>query len=485
MVKAKYNIIIALIFFFPCSHLYGQENYDSLGRVCYVDSSYGNDNNNGLTLNTPVRSQAAISANCIVIRFKRGSVFKQKLATPWSSQARVYTNYGNNADPLPLFKVPSDPGKGPVVLTWKNSITIDGLHLAGARGDNTMVHDFTEDQNGKIDGIVGGIGAFLGGSTTFINNEIDDCDIGIMVAGQNTIVRGNYVHDLIMGIDDAPGVDPNLVGGAEGIFINAANVEVSYNRFVNCTGPARWVGGYVDCDGGATEISAQATDDPDADIHNVQVHHNYAYNCCGFFEVASYFDDTGQNRKGTVRDSSFHDNVIIDSGWMGLLQVNNTKLKNLRFFNNTLIQHKGSINEGMLWNIYTSMSSGFTGGYLEKDTVFLLNNLFIFDGVTPVQTPIHPNFNSINNIVRVYKSPADTSYNDVGFANISGINPVDFDLINPESPAVNKGSVIAGNVLDYSNRARPNGNGPDIGAFEYYRKPFILPAINILLLDDE
>jgi hypothetical protein len=32
------------------------------------------------------------------------------------------------------------------------------------------------------------------------------------------------------------------------------------------------------------------------------------------------------NRRDTVRDISLHDNVIIDSGWMGLLQVNNTIL---------------------------------------------------------------------------------------------------------------------------------------------------------------
>ncbi len=100
-----------------------------------------------------------------------------------------------------------------------------------------MEHDFDNDRDGITKGIVGGIGAFLGAATTFINNEIDDCDIGIMLGGQGSVVRGNYVHDLIMGIDAAPGVDPNLVGGAEGIFINASNCEVSYNSFINCDGP--------------------------------------------------------------------------------------------------------------------------------------------------------------------------------------------------------------------------------------------------------
>jgi hypothetical protein len=284
--KEKSYLFIMLLFFLSCFVLFGQsggDNYDSLGTVCYVDSVNGNDSNNGLSESAPKKTLAAIPSDCVVVRFKRGSTFYGRLDIPYSSQVQVYTNYGSKSDPLPHFIVSHDPGQGPVIITFKGELTFDGLYLSGARGDGTMDHDFTPDENGKIDGIVGGVGAFLGGATTFINSEIDDCDIGLMVAGQNTLVRGNYVHDLVMGIDADPGVDPNMVGGAEGIFVNTANVEVCYNTFVNCTGPARWVGGYVDCDGGATEISAQATDDPNANIYNVHIHHNYSCNCCGFF----------------------------------------------------------------------------------------------------------------------------------------------------------------------------------------------------------
>jgi hypothetical protein len=149
------------------------------------------------------------------------------------------------------------------------------------------------------------------------------------------------VHDLIMGIDDAPGVDPNLVGGAECVFINASNCEVSYNAFINYTGQADWVGNNGVCDGGATEVSAASG----GTIQNVYIHHNFSYNSCGFFEVASYFGDLG---KSLFKDSSLHNNVIVDSAWMGLLQVNNTDLESIHFHNNTLIQRPGSLNEGIL-----------------------------------------------------------------------------------------------------------------------------------------
>jgi hypothetical protein len=446
-----------------------EDTYDEGEITCYVDSVNGSDANDGLSEDFPVKSQSAIDSGCTVVRFKRGSYFNEKLAIPidynygtssWVSNRKVFTNYGPKSDPLPHFRVSSEPGRGPVVLSWV-PLTIDGLHFSGARGDNTMEHDFDFDGDGITKGIVGGIGAFLGGAATFINNEIDDCDIGVMLGVPGSIVRGNYIHDLIMGIDDDPGVDPNLVGGAEGIFINASNCEVSYNSFVNCTGPARWVGSHGTCDGGATEVSAASG----GTIENVHVHHNFSYNSCGFFEVASYFGDLG---KGLFKDSTFHNNVIVDSAWMGLLQVNNTDLENIHFYNNTLIQRPGSLNEGILWIIFTAESSGMEGGELIPGTVHLTNNLYVLHGIyRPRNFLIDDAFDEHSEIFASYSGPEDANYVDLGFANIEGNAPQDFDLVEAGSPAVDAGADISGNALDYFNRLRPFGNAPDIGAMEF------------------
>jgi hypothetical protein len=442
------------------------EHYDEGATTCYVDSVNGDDANDGLSELTPVKSQSAIKFGCTVVRFRRGSVFNEKLAIPtpfnnirFGYNVKVYTNYGPQSDPLPHFKVSSLPGRGPVVLSF-SPLTIDGLHFSGARGDNTMVHDFDFDRDGITNGIVGGIAAFLGAATKFINNEIDDCDIGIMLGGPGSIVRGNYVHDLIMGIDDDPGVDPNLVGGAEGIFINASNSEVSYNMFINCTGPARWVGSNGVCDGGATEVSAASG----GTIENVHVHHNYSFNSCGFFEVATYFGEQG---KGVFKNSTFHNNVIVDSAWMGLLQVNNTDLDNIHFYNNTLIQRPGSLNAGILWIIFTATSSGMSGGGLVPGTVHLTNNLFVLDGVPSWYQLIDPAFVMNNNLLVSYSSREDPRYVDLGFADIAGNNPSDFMIVRPGSPAVDRGAYLAGNALDFFNRARLSGSAPDIGALEF------------------
>jgi hypothetical protein len=189
----------------------------------------------------------------------------------------------------------------------------------------------------------------------------------------------------------------------------------------------------------------------------VKVHHNFSYNNCGFFEVSSGF----RNSKGTFADSEFYNNISIDSGWMALLQVNNTNLSNIKFYNNTFVQRKGSTNAGILAVIYTDTSSGMTGGALLPNTVFLTNNLYVFDEVTTFGNLLDPNFAQTTNLI------IDTSKQVPGFVNIYGTTATDFDL-TASSPAIDKGTLIANNTLDYLNRSIPNPGGlTDIGAFEY------------------
>jgi hypothetical protein len=181
-------------------------------------------------------------------------------------------------------------------------------------------------------------------------------------------------------------------------------------------------------------------------------------------EVASFFGDEG---KGLFRDSSLHNNVIVDSAWMGLLQVNNTDLENIHFYNNTLIQHRGSINEGILWIIFTAESSGMEGGELIPGTVSLTNNLYVLDGVAGWGRLIVPAFAVSNDLVVSYSNTGDPNYVDLGFADISGTAAQDFDLVDPDSPAVDAGVDIAVNPLDFFNRLRPYGSKQDIGALEF------------------
>ena len=413
------------------------DNYDSLGTVCYIDSIAGDDDNSGLSPDAPLKTQDAIGSDCVVARFKRGSRFDESLKIQLNVEA--YTHYGDDTEPLPQFVVPNEPMSGPVVQSLIKSITLDGLYIAGARSD------------GEIENILGGICVFLGEGSKVLNSEITDCEIGAMLAGEGALFQGNYVHDMVIGVVGEPTDDPNAVGGAEGVFVTASNVEVAYNTFINCSAPVQDETG--SCDGGATEIVVTAC----GTIADVKIHHNFSHNNCGFIEIATGFGEC----KGTFEASDIYQNVSIDSAWFGFLQVNNTDFNALRFFNNTAVQRENSYNAGRLWVIFTGTSSGMSGGDLLPGTVFLMNNFFVFDDVTTYGELFDPDFDQTTNLV-IYTDEADP-----GFANIAGTNPEDFDLTG-DSPAVDAGTIIPGNTLDFMNRRIVDSDGAaDIGAFEF------------------
>jgi hypothetical protein len=148
--------------------------------------------------------------------------------------------------------------------------------------------------------------------------------------------------------------------------------------------------------------------------------------------------------------------------------VNNIDLDNIHFFNNTLIQRPGSLNEGILWIIFTATSSGMEGGQLVPGTVHLTNNLFVLHNILRQRNwLIDDAFDEHNDLFVSYPDSESPSYVDLGFADIEGNTPPDFDLVRADSPAVNAGAFVADNALDYFNRMRTDDTAPDIGAMEF------------------
>ena len=407
---------------------------------CYVDSVSGDDGNDGLSEATAVKSQAAIPGGCSEVRYKRGSVFAE--AVRIVQGVTTYTNYGTTGD-LPRFVVPHTTGSGPLVSAYQGGITIDGLYLEGSKGDGTM------------QGLGQGVCVTIGGNSRVLNSEITNCDIGMMLHGEGSLIQGNYFHDMTMAVD-APqdSVDPNLVGGGNGIFIHGSNNEIAYNAFVRCADYAEWTAS--PCDGGATEITVGSG----ATITGVKVHHNFSYQSCGFLEIASMAGETGH-----FVDSEFYYNVHVDGGWLMLLQVNNTEMSNVRFENNTVIQRPDSFNAGMVVTVFDGFSSGTEGGTLDPGEVSMTNNLIVFDGVRSFGDVIDPAIAQTSNLI------FDTSSQDPGLVNLAGSAAEDFDLA-AGSPAIDAGQLTDLTTLDYSNRTVPDASGaPDVGAFEFGSSP--------------
>ena len=411
--------------------------------TCYVDSVAGDDTKSGLSEDEATQSRNKIASTCTTVKFKRGSVFEvpageQIVTMAYSSKLKTLTNYGDPSLPLPKFWKTRSPNNGGMIQAYQGGMTIDGLSLSGSQSDAQMSN------------LGQGICIMAGSNTKIINNEIFDCDIGMMLTGTGSLVQNNYVHDLHVSVDAAPGVDPNVVGGAEGIFVNGSNNEVAYNTFINCSNYAEWTGG--SCDGGATEVTVSAG----GTLSGVKIHHNFGYNNCGFFEISSGFGET----RGVFSDSEFYNNISIDSGWLSLLQVANTDMHNIRWENNTIVQHKGSTNAGILVIVYTAVASGMSGGQLYEDSIYWTNNLIVGDGVN-LMNPDSRIVQTTNLLIK------DASKQDPGFVNLKGSTAADYDLV-AGSPAINAGTVLANRTLDFANRAIPDSSGlPDIGAYEY------------------
>ena len=443
--------------------------------TCYVDSVGGNDTNNGTSETTAWKSSAKLTgSSCTIVKFKRGSQFtvaKGAYAVDLMNlrNIKILTNYGDTNLPLPKFIKAREVSNGGMLASYMGGITIDGLYLSGSRSDANMSN------------LADGICVMLGANSTLINSEITLCDIGIMTAGDTVLVRNNYVHDLSISVDAAPGVDPNAVGGAEGIFVNSSHVEVDHNRFINCSTAAQWVtttSGGKRCDGGATEVTVPYA----GTVTDVRIHHNLSYRSCGFFEVASMFNTgSGAYVKGKFTNSVFNDNVMIDSGWISLLQINNTKLTNVRWENNTIVHHDlGKDVDGTDLNDFQSSgivalpfndtSSGVTGGgEIAQGDIYWTNNVWYFDPkVKPYNsTTADPlgvaNDQFLKNVVQQNNLLFTT---DPGFVSLAGTtNASDFDLVKG-SQLIDKGVNLAEITADFLDRPAPVGT-LDVGAFEY------------------
>jgi MYXO-CTERM domain-containing protein len=454
---------------------------------CFVDSVAGSDTNDGKSETTPLQSPGKIPSGCSAVKFKRGSEFKldkgvQNLGLPQQmmySSIKTLTNYGDETAPLPRFVKDHVDGSGGMIQVF-SAVTIDGLYLSGSKSANAMSQ------------LADGIGVMLGAGSKLLNSEITLCDIGIMTSGDNVQVLNNYVHDLSISVDAPHGVDPNQVGGAEGIFVNSSHVEVAYNRFINCTSQAEWVTITPDkprCDGGATEVTVPLdSSGAGGEVTDVHIHHNLSYNSCGFFEVSTMPESGSSYVKGKFTNSIFHDNVMIDSGWISLLQINNTRLSNVTWANNTIVHHylptvQDSSGTAVDLNDFGSSyiqaipfndtSSGVTGGgELEQGDVYWTNNLWYFDPQILAHFHIfgidatHPSSDPfLKNIVVTGDKFLTT---DPGFVDVtSTTDPSAFDLLGTASAVIDQGVAMADVTTDFLDRPRPYGAALDLGAFEY------------------
>lgn len=331
------------------------------------------------------------------IKFKCGGTWKGQLKADGSGikgQSIVYTSYGTGNKPV----ITNPTGQNIVSVTGKY-IVVEGL---------------------KFDsGATQSVGILTSANSSYCilqNCEIAHTAQGAGISGSHHCITRSYIHDLHM-IHDDPGGDDDY--GAEGIvFSSASDIEVSFNRIVNCVGHSFDYGQ----DGGAFEIWQAAS--------RVSIHHNYIQNCCGVLEGGG----TGE----VVSDFTISYNMLIAkcSEWLGIHTSDKFSVvpRNFKLDNNTIVSC-GSVWAAGVWltmtnNIfYNSSGGGISGGH----------NLGWGNTAT------------------------DIKGKDPMFINPSS---GDYHLKNG-SPAIDAGTDL-GYSLDFDEKAVPYGTAPDIGALEYH-----------------
>lgn len=423
--------------------------------IYYVDSEDGNDENEGLSPQSPWESLSKIEKASLnpgdIIKFKRGSKFTGSLLITDSGSEEKYitlTDYGDQNLPAPSF---TNPIFNIERDEYGNCIRITGDYIIV---ENIYCHHTAAGLTGELGFLnMWQLGAIHISSTAehciVRNNEIYDCGAGIKSNGQHTLITHNYIHDCNRVLKE-------WTWGPIGIWLGADYQEVSYNRIFNYSvvdSRIIWGGG---ADGGAIEI-----DDARFAKSNISIHHNYSRNNQGFLEVT--WEDVEEYPD--YSNFEIHHNISDDYQQFILLwQGNNCKIDN-----NTIIRRKVNANEFGVFTITENNSQNL----IRNNIIIVENNVVVFN-------PGDAAYDRPNNIVKnnLYFAATDSLNFGLGGAGESpvfgdpmlvnyseGDEPSDFSITG-NSAAIDQGLNL-NYEYDFDGVNIPQGNKPDLGAFEF------------------
>jgi hypothetical protein len=394
------------------------------GRQFYVDNVSGSDSNSGTSSTAPWKSLGKVNSIAFqpgdAVNFKRGSVWTGNLqvkSSGTSSSRITYQAYGTGT--APQIK---NPG-----VAWGHAVDLTGSYNVV---QDLLITDAFEA------GVMINTGA---GHNVVQRNEITRTGTGVTVSSQYNLLTGNYVHDLTMIVNDST---PDTDYGAVCFWLQAANNEVSYNRGINCRAPS-YDFGY---DGGFVEV--WQTGD------NTYVHHNYAQNTNGFFELGAGGGGSAQNIKVAYNViNNTNGGVCFNQGSY------NISVANFKFENNTYVATTSKTGYRVLdcTNDYSAVQM--------RNNIFYSNLQIANNGNFTHSNNLYYMVNMVNGSGVGYSLGAGERTGNPLFVNLAG---GDYHL-QLTSPAIDAGTDL-GYTKDVEDHPVPQAVSsliPDIGAFEF------------------
>ncbi len=283
-------------------------------------------------------------------------------------------------------------------------------------------------------------------SSTVCYCEVMACGTGIEVQGRYGLVKGNYLHDMTM-ILNQPGNESDY--GADGILVENARNEICYNRLLRCKAPCYMFGGY---DGKAIELYG--------DCDTCLFHNNIAVGCDGFTEIGA---DSAQ---GSTINTKFYYNIAINSRNFVCLHLNDhfqTRIQNLCMDNNTILDTLlDSIHPDVIDFCGPPTKSTFL---FRNDIVFVKDFAYLVGTVNAGSgwafTHVHNLYFLDSSIIQLNMTLDSTE----ALGNPLFVNYPDTNLhLTSSSPAISDGLSL-GYSLDYYNTPVPTT--PSLGAVQY------------------
>ncbi len=396
----------------------------------FVNSIIGSDANPGTNSSSPWKSLNPVHAK----RFQPGDIVNFACGSSWTKatweSVLLIDESGTSENPITFRSY----GEGE--MPW---FANDGQWNKGIKitGDYIIVENLMVKNTGHAC-----INIAKGAEHNIVRNcEFTASGIGVHIQGSNNLLTKNYIHDMIMVVNDPKSVNPDNDFGAIAFMLDSAyNNEISYNRAIGCRAPS-YDYGY---DGGFVETWTSAG--------NNYIHHNWVETTEGFLEAG------GTSTSQMVSDNVISYNVAYKTTGFTCLHTGGggfgVTVKNMRIENNTIISTADA---------YRLI--GCIGSSASSDVLSLKNNIIS----SPVKISDFSKFTHTNNIYYLTGSatigfPLDSTEKK---ANPQFIDLAAKDLrLKEGSPAINAGTDLDYN-LDFDENPVPTGVAPDIGAYEF------------------